>query len=159
MSDNNDDRWKPKPISELSNNGGGDKEEGRILHVVFQRDGNSKRGGGHDGGGTEMDTPTQSLEPGYWVALTLKPGAAPLRCYVGEVQATDERGVRITLIDWLTGRANSYDLFVSWENITSSLVCTPEHDLENFGRAAERWQNLSTALDKPAEDKQIEPTD
>ena len=37
-----------------------------------------------------------SLGVGFLVALTLKEGAAPLRCYVGEVQSADEHGVRLT---------------------------------------------------------------
>ncbi len=82
------------------------------------------------------------LEAGWWVALTLRPGAAPLRCYVGEVQAVDDRGVRITLVDWVTGRAVGNDLFAPWAEISAALVCTPDHDRGLFGEDARRWQAL-----------------
>ena len=54
------------------------------------------------------------LQVGWWAAVTVKEGVFPLRCYVGQVEAIGERGVRLTLVDWLTGTATSYDLFVPW---------------------------------------------
>jgi len=39
------------------------------------------------------------LKVGWWVALTLKPNVAPLRSYVGQIQAVDAEGIRITLVD------------------------------------------------------------
>lgn len=80
------------------------------------------------------------LEPGHWVALTLKAGAAPLRVYVGEVQAVDGRGVRITLIDWVVGTADSWDFFAPWESVSSALVATPDHAIGRFGAAGSDWQ-------------------
>jgi hypothetical protein len=88
--------------------------------------------------GTVKSQPT--LQPGWWVALTLAAGSAPLRCYVGEVQAVDERGVRITLVDWLLGMACGFDLFVPWRNIESALVGTDQHSLDHFGDEAGKWQ-------------------
>ena len=84
--------------------------------------------------------PKGPLEPGFLVALTLRPDAAPLRCYVGEVQMIDERGIRVTLIDWLIGSCCGWDLFVPWEQVTSALVSTSEHDANGFGDDAARWQ-------------------
>lgn len=89
-----------------------------------------------------------TLEPGYIVALTLKPDTAPLRSYVGQVQAIDERGVRLTLVDWFVGSFSNWDLFVPWTSITSALVATPDHDTANFGDAASAWQ---TRMDNPGE--------
>ncbi len=94
----------------------------------------------------------KALVPGYWVALTLQEGAAPLRCYVGRVQAVDEHGVRITLIDWLTGTATDWDFFASWSVITSALVATPEHHLEDFGKSASKWQKRCDEIGKPQVD-------
>lgn len=88
------------------------------------------------------------LRPGDWVALTLKADAAPLRVYVGEVQAVADPGVRITLIDWLVGTACAWDFFAPWESICSALVATPEHDVGRFGAAGADWQR---AMD-PAKD-------
>ena len=52
----------------------------------------------------------RTLKIGWWMAANLKPGIAPLRCYVGQIEAIDELGLRMTLVDWLTGSATSYDL-------------------------------------------------
>jgi hypothetical protein len=86
------------------------------------------------------------IEPGYWVALTLKPNVAPLRCYVGVVQAMDERGLRITLIDWMVGTASGFDMYAPWENITAALVATPVHSIDLFGDDASLWQKMSKEL-------------
>lgn len=58
----------------------------------------------------------QTLAVGFWVAITLAEGMAPLRSYVGKVQAVDEHGMRLTLIDWFTMSATVYDLFVPREH-------------------------------------------
>jgi hypothetical protein len=63
-----------------------------------------------------------TLYPGFWAALTLRAGTAPLRCYVGVVQSVDAHGVRITLVDWLMGSATGFDVFVPWSNLESALV-------------------------------------
>ena len=85
-----------------------------------------------------------SLLPGYVVALTLKPGAAPLDCYVGEVQTVDSHGVRITLIDWMTGLFTHFDFFAPWESITSALVATPEHSRKSLAEEFANYQEKST---------------
>ena len=81
-----------------------------------------------------------TIAVGHDVAMTLKPGAAPLRCYVGRVQAVDDRGVRVTLMDWIVGGYVKEDLFVPWEQMTSVLVATDEHDRSLFAEAAAEWQ-------------------
>jgi hypothetical protein len=81
-----------------------------------------------------------TLAPGFWVALTLAPDTAPSRCYVGQIQTIDAHGARITLIDWINGRSVGWDLYVPWANILSALVATPDHDIENFGKSAAKWQ-------------------
>lgn len=80
-----------------------------------------------------------ALKEGWFVAVVVKPGTAPRRCYVGEVQATDARGFRITTMDWVTGRAASWDLFVPHKNVDSILIATEDHDLEGFLETARRW--------------------
>jgi len=80
------------------------------------------------------------LKPGWHAAVTLKPGTAPLRCYVGQIQSVDEKGVRLTLVDWMLGAASSWDLFVPHHNIESMLIATEDHDLKQFGDAAGKWQ-------------------
>ena len=55
------------------------------------------------------------------------PRHRPLRCYVGQVQAVDAQGIRLTLIDWLVGMADDFDVFVPWRHIESAFIATPEH--------------------------------
>ena len=81
-----------------------------------------------------------TLAPGFWVAVTLRPGAAPSRVYVGRVQAVDERGMRLTLVDWRTGGADSWDVYAPWSEVTSMLIATADHATEGFGDAAQEWQ-------------------
>lgn len=74
-----------------------------------------------------------TLYKGNIVAITLRPNSAPLRSYVGEVQSVDQYGVRITLIDYVIGKAVGFDVFVSWPEITSCLVATEQHSLDKGG--------------------------
>jgi hypothetical protein len=90
-----------------------------------------------------------TLKPGWWVAVTLKPSIAPLRSYVGKIQAIDGHGIRLTLIDWMTRSANGDDLYIAHSNLECALVATEEHDLELFVEEAEKWATLMDR--KPAE--------
>jgi hypothetical protein len=83
----------------------------------------------------------QTIAAGFWVALTLREGTAPLRSYVGEVQAVDGNGIRLTLIDWISLTMSGSDLFVPWSNIEAALIATPEHNPEMFVEQAKAWQN------------------
>ena len=74
-----------------------------------------------------------SFAPGYWVTLVLNSPVDRLTVYVGQVQAVDDHGLRITLIDWLIGYAASWDFFVPWSMIRASFIATPEHDVASFG--------------------------
>src|SRR5918911_1451992 len=90
-----------------------------------------------------------TIEVGYWIATTLKKDTAPLRCFVGQVKAVDEHGIRVTLIDherYTTtnyGLFTDYDLFIPWANLESALVVTRLHDEDKylFCRDASRWQD------------------
>ena len=37
-------------------------------------------------------TTEPTLKPGWWVAVVLKPGAAPLRSYVGQIRQSTPKG-------------------------------------------------------------------
>lgn len=91
----------------------------------------------------------KTLEPGYWVAVTVQPGIAPLRSYVGQIQATDDHGIRLSLMDWFVGDAVSNDLFLPWTSIQAAKVATGAHDLKSFLHAdrgaAAKWQNAMNA--------------
>jgi len=76
----------------------------------------------------------------------LAEGAAPLRCYIGQVGEVDEHGIRVTLSDWVDGAASSWDFFAPWTSITSALVGTPARDTKGFGLAASKWQEQCTRL-------------
>jgi hypothetical protein len=82
----------------------------------------------------------KGLVPGYAVALVLKAGTAPHRCYVGRVQAVDQQGVRITLIDWLEGQFTGWDFLAPWESITSAMIATPDQDIQSFVVEAAEFQ-------------------
>jgi hypothetical protein len=61
------------------------------------------------------------LKAGWWVTAMVKEGIASLRCYVGQIQAIDERGRGPTLVDWLLGSACSCDLFISHTNLEAPM--------------------------------------
>ena len=100
---------------------------------------------------TKTNGPT--LKPGWWVAVILKPGAAPRRCYGGEIQAIDAQGLRLTLIDWVVETATGWDFFVPHTSLESAFVATDQHDLREFGEAVGKWQE---AMD-PGREKSQEP--
>lgn len=97
---------------------------------------------------TKSATVTGANKVGYAVALCLKPDCAPLRCYVGQVQEVDQRGIRLTLVDWLVGEFSEWDFFIPWGSIASALVATPEHDLGRFGDAAATFQTRCNYMAK-----------
>jgi hypothetical protein len=45
----------------------------------------------------KQQPPKPLLKVGWWGVLTLKPGVAPLRCYLGQIQAISDDGIDITL--------------------------------------------------------------
>jgi hypothetical protein len=98
---------------------------------------NSSSGLRHIG---RMATEGQSrcLEQGFWVALRLRPGAAPRRSYLGEVRATDEHGVRITLAGQPVGAAVSHDVYVPWGIVELAYVATSEDQMADSDLGA--WQ-------------------
>lgn len=99
-----------------------------------------------------MTTNITTLQPGYVAAITLKPDSAPLRSYVGEVQAVDEHGVRLTLVDWLIGTFSGYDLFVPWDALCAALVATDEHDIRANPDAFSKWQTRMITPQEAQED-------
>jgi hypothetical protein len=96
--------------------------------------------------------PTKGSKPllkvGWWAALNLKPDVAPRRCYVGQIQAMSDDGIRITLVDRISGLAEGHDLYIPHRNIESALVCTEEDDFEGFGDDAGKWQTKMDEKDK-----------
>jgi hypothetical protein len=86
----------------------------------------------------------QTIEVGYWLAVTLPADTAPLRSYVGHVQAVDEHGIRLTLVDRVLGTATPYDLFIPWANLASALIATPAQDENGFVQEAGKWQEAMT---------------
>ncbi len=102
--------------------------------------------------------PTEpTLKPGRWAAVVLKSGAAPLRCYVGQIQAIDTQGVRLTLIDWILGSATNWDFFVPHASLESVFVCTDQHDLTQFGDVAGKWQEAMKPKQEKAQAAAAEP--
>jgi hypothetical protein len=88
----------------------------------------------------------ETLEPGLWVALTLRPNTAPSRCYVGQVEAVDDKGVRIRLVDRLSTKAPGTDFFTTWESISAALVAPAFADLDLWWVEALKWQHGSNEM-------------
>ena len=87
----------------------------------------------------------QAIQPGHYAAVSLVPGMAPKCCYIGQVQTTDEYGIRINQVHWddkldvIVG--DTEDFFVPWDSITSMLVCTKDQPRRRFVRdRATAWQ-------------------
>ena len=43
---------------------------------------------------------TDTIQPGYCVAVHLLPDSAPESCYIGVVEAVDDHGIMINLVHW-----------------------------------------------------------
>jgi hypothetical protein len=95
------------------------------------------------------------FEPGFRVGLRLSPGTAPHRAYVGEVVATDEHGIRMTLVD--TEAFAGQDMYVPWANIEMAYVATPDHTLPDG--ELNQWQEELSYEDEDYEDEDEEDED
>jgi hypothetical protein len=79
---------------------------------------------------------TQTIQPGYCVAVNLVPETAPESCYIGVVEASDDQGILINLVHWddkldmLGGYTES--LFIPWINIDTILVSTESQPTRRF---------------------------
>ena len=94
----------------------------------------------------------ETIQPGYFVAISLIPGSAPSNCYIGLVEAIDEYGLRINLTQWddeLDGvKHTTEDLFTPWVSITSMLVCTKDEPVRRFIKdKAPAWKAQVEAMD------------
>jgi hypothetical protein len=87
---------------------------------------------------------------GQIVALALHQPVAGLACYVGEVQAVDARGVRITLVDWTTGLFAGLDFFTPWTNVEGALVATSAHhpNGDELARFQQRCEETAAERDE-----------
>jgi hypothetical protein len=70
----------------------------------------------------------KSLAAGCVVALALREPIGDCACYVGEVRAVDERGVRITLVSWSSHKFDGLDFFAPWTNILGMHLATQDYD-------------------------------
>ncbi len=94
---------------------------------------------------------TQTIQPGYCVAVNTVPETAPESCYIGMVEAVDEHGILINLVHWddkldmLGGYSES--LFVPWVNIDAILVSTEQQPTRRFMTdRATKWKSRVEAL-------------
>lgn len=99
---------------------------------------------------------TETIQPGYCVAVSLVPKVAPHNCYIGLVEVVDEYGIRVNLVHWddkldmLGGYSES--LFVPWVNINSILISTEKQPTRRFMTdRAPKWRTQIESLYK--EDK------
>src|SRR5262249_44224662 len=78
------------------------------------------------------------IEPGWKLIVCLKEPMGALGCYVGEVQAVDARGFRLTLMDWVIGAFLNDDCWIPWDNVLGMIVKTDEPTLKDWDPGA--WQ-------------------
>ena len=88
---------------------------------------------------------TETIQPGYCVAISLVPKTAPHNCYTGLVDVVDEYGIRLNLVYWddkldmLGGYTEG--LYFPWTNINSILVSTEKQPTRRFMTdKALKWQ-------------------
>jgi len=63
----------------------------------------------------------------------VKEGIASLRCYVGQIQAIDERGRGLTLVDWFFGLGLQLRYIYFTHQPRSAHVAKDGHDIKGFG--------------------------
>ena len=94
---------------------------------------------------------TDTIQPGYCVAVHLVPETAPDNCYIGMVESVDDHGMMINLVHWddkldmLGGYTES--LFIPWNNINSILISTERQPTRRFMTdRARKWQARVKAM-------------
>jgi hypothetical protein len=85
-----------------------------------------------------MTEKTNLFEPG-WVVALMTDWPTGVKCYVGEVQAVSDIGIRLTLVDWFSGGFEREDIVVPWGHMIGSAVWTDQH--EKTRASLEKWQN------------------
>jgi hypothetical protein len=81
-----------------------------------------------------MKATRQTFEPGFVVEVwtdQLNRDRAE-HGHVGQVQAVDGQGVRLSQIDWAIGNFSNWDIFIPWGEIRWARMATPEHDATLF---------------------------
>ena len=93
----------------------------------------------------------QAIQPGYCVAIHLRPETAPECCYIGQVETTDDLGILLNLVHWdekldmLGGYSES--LFVPWSNINAMLISTEKQPTRRFMTdRAHKWKSQIEAM-------------
>jgi hypothetical protein len=94
----------------------------------------------------------RTLERGWIAAVTLKPGALPLRCYIGQIQAFDDRAIRLSLLEPLFGTP-SWDLYVPHDMIKNMLLGTDEHSSDDLMKEFNSWR---TSVNRPEKENDAE---
>jgi hypothetical protein len=71
------------------------------------------------------------------VGVALAEPVAGLRYYCGEIQALDDRGVRVTGFDWLVGLFTQFDVWFPWTNVLGMTeVATSDHSMHEWADKA-----------------------
>lgn len=69
--------------------------------------------------------------------------------WVGIIEAVDERGIRITLIDWIVGRFCNWDRYFPWRRIDEVRVATHHHYIIEFLKDIRRRTQPSAPSEAP----------
>ncbi len=83
---------------------------------------------------TKPESSAKTIEPGFVVEVWTRDHnpEEDVHGFVGEVQAVDERGIRIRLMDWVVSSFVGCDAFLPWQEVRQILIATPEHDRRTF---------------------------
>lgn len=80
------------------------------------------------------------FERGHLVALKVTGTVGGTSVLVGEVQAVDADGIRVSAMDWAVGLCCGWDYYLPHSRILDAMVATANHDLTRFGEAAATYQ-------------------
>jgi hypothetical protein len=83
---------------------------------------------------TQGRTPAPLLAPGDVVAIWTVDQPPEVYATLGEVQAVDAWGVRLTSFDHLVGGFCHWDFVLPWSRIIRMTVATAKHDKQEFVR-------------------------
>ena len=89
------------------------------------------------------------VKVGWGVSVVLKEPVADLGCYVGEVRYVDDRGIRITLMDWMIGECLGHDFWVPWSNVLAMQVKTDQDTGWEPARFQTAHEKMRTGKENP----------
>jgi hypothetical protein len=78
------------------------------------------------------------------IAVALNEPSGGACCYVGWIDAIDERGILVNQVDWFIGDTSGKRYFIPWNNVHSYFSCEKGNEEYFFDRRAQQFQTLHT---------------